>query len=158
LQRENLVIIVQETVANRQQAARTRGIELALPPDEVVPVSADAGRIGQVLTNYLTNALKYAPVDRVVSVRLEVEGAMARVSVCDQGLGLTPEEQQHIWEQFYQVAAPGHQGPFGGLGLGLAIAKAIVEQHQGQVGVESAPGRGSTFWFILPLAAGLIQA
>ena len=119
---------------------------------------ADAGRIGQVLTNYLTNALKYAPVDRVTCVRLEVTGTDARVSVCDQGPGLTPEQQQRVWERFYQVAAPGQQGPDRGLGLGLAIAMAIVEQHQGQVGVENAPGRGSTFWFTLPLAVGLIRA
>ena len=158
LQRENLVTIVQETVGNQQQAARTRHIELVLPPDEVVPVNADAGRIGQVLTNYLTNALKYAPVEQAVLVRLEVEASSARVSVRDQGPGLTQEEQQRVWERFYQVAAPGHQGPEGGLGLGLAIAKVIIEQHHGKVGVESAPGRGSTFWFTLPLAAGLIQA
>ncbi len=153
LRRENLVTIVQETVANQQQAARTRHIELALPPDEVVPVMVDAGRIGQVLTNYLTNALKYAPVDRAISVRLEVEASVARVLVRDQGPGLILEQQQHIWERFYQVAAPGHQGPDGGLGLGLAIAKAIIEHHHGQVGVESAPGRGSTFWFTLPRAS-----
>ncbi len=155
---ENLVTIVQETVANQQQAARTRHVELVLPPDEVVPVIADAGRVGQVLTNYLANALKYAPVDQAVSVRLEVAESSARVSVRDQGMGLAPEQQQRVWERFYQVAAPGHQGPDGGLGLGLAIARAIVEQHQGQVGVQSAPGQGSTFWFTLPLAEGLIQA
>jgi PAS domain S-box-containing protein len=152
LQPENLVTIVQETVANQQQAARTRSIELVLPPDEQVPVIADAGRVGQVLTNYLTNALKYAPVDQPVSVHLEVAASSARVSVRDQGTGLTLEQQQRVWERFYQVAAPGHQGPDGGLGLGLAIAKAIVEQHQGQVGVQSAPGQGSTFWFTLPLS------
>ncbi len=151
LQRENLVTIVQETVANQQQAAPTRDIELVLPPDELVPVIVDAGRIGQVLTNYLTNALKYAPVEQMVSVHLEVEARVARVSVRDQGPGLTPEQQQRVWERFYQAAAPGLRGPDRGLGLGLAIAKAIIEQHQGQVGVESAPGRGSTFWFTVPL-------
>ena len=151
VQPENLVTIVQETVANQQQAARTRQIELVLPPDELVPVIADAGRVGQALTNYLINALKYAPLDQVISVRLEVEASIARVSVRDQGPGLTPEQQQRVWERFYQVAAPGLQGPDGGLGLGLAIARTIIEQHQGQVGVESAPGRGSTFWFTLPI-------
>jgi len=152
LQPENLVTIVQETVANQQQAARAHHIKLVLPPDELVSVIADAGRIGQVLTNYLTNALKYAPVDQPVSVRLEVTGTVARVSVRDQGPGLTLEQQQRVWERFYQVAAPGHQGPDGGLGLGLAIARAIIEQHHGQVGVESAPGQGATFWFTLPLS------
>src|SRR6266700_1702760 len=143
--------IVEETVANQQQAARTRQIELVFPPDELVPVIADAGRVGQALTNYLINALKYAPLDQVISVRLEVEASIARVPVRDQGPGLTPEQQQRVWERFYQVAAPGLQGPDGGLGLGLAIARTIIEQHQGQVGVESAPGRGSTFWFTLPI-------
>ena len=151
LHRENLVTIVQETVANQQQTAPTRHIELVLPAEEVVLVLADAGRIGQVLTNYMTNALKYAPVDQPVSVRLEVEASSVRVTVRDLGPGLTPEQQHRVWERFYQVAAPGHQGPDGGLGLGLAIAKVIIEQHHGQVGVESASGRGSTFWFTLPL-------
>jgi PAS domain S-box-containing protein len=157
VQGENLVTIVEETVANQRQAARTREIELILT-EETVPVLVDAGRIGQVLTNYLTNALKYSPVDSMVSVRLEVTGIVARVSVCDQGPGLTLEQQLRVWERFYQ-AAPGRQGAEGGLGLGLAIAKAIVEQHRGQVGVEIAPGRGSTFWFTLPLAGdGLLRA
>ena len=151
LQSENLVTIVQETVANQQQAAPTRQIELVLPPDEAVLVLVDAGRIGQVLTNYLTNALKYAQVDQPIAVRLEVTGTSARVSVRDQGPGLTSEQQHRVWERFYQVAAPSRQGPDGGLGLGLAIARAIIEQHQGQVGVQSAPGHGATFWFTLPL-------
>ena len=157
LHQENLVTIVQETIAGHQ-AAHTRDIELVLPSAEMVPVIADADRIGQVLTNYLTNAFKFAPTDQVIAVRLEVEAGRVRVAVRDQGQGLTPEQQQRVWEQFYQVAAPGHRGPERGLGLGLAIAKAIIEQHHGQVGVESAPGQGATFWFTLPLADGLIRA
>jgi PAS domain S-box-containing protein len=157
MHRVNLVPIVQETVAGHQ-AASTQDIELILPLEEVVPVIADAGRIAQVLTNYLTNALKYAPVDRVISVRLEVTETVAQVLVRDQGPGLTPEQQQRVWERFYQVAVARHQGPDRGLGLGLAISKAIVEQHQGQVGVESAPGLGSTFWFTLPLTDRSIRA
>jgi signal transduction histidine kinase len=123
-----------------------------------VPVSADAGRIEQALTNYLTNALKYAPADQPISVRLEMAGSSARVSVRDLGPGLTPEEQQHIWEQFYQTKPAMYHGTETGLGLGLAIVRAIIEQHHGQVGVESAPGRGSTFWFTVPLDDGLIKA
>jgi PAS domain S-box-containing protein len=153
LRQVNLVTIIQETIAGHQ-AALTREIELALPPEEVVPVIADADRIGQVLTNYLTNAFKFAPTDQVIVVRLEMEAGSVRVAVRDQGPGLTSEQQQRVWEQFYQVVAPGRQGQDRGLGLGLAIAKAIIEQHQGQVGVESAPGQGSIFWFTLPLAAG----
>jgi PAS domain S-box-containing protein len=157
LRQVNLVTIVQVTVA-AHQAARAQDIELVLPSEEMVPVLVDACRIGQVLTNYLTNALKYAPVDQVIGVRLEVTGTDARVSVCDQGPGLTPEQQQRVWDRIYQGAAPGYQGPERGLGLGLAIAKAIIEQHHGQVGVESAPGQGSTFWFSLPLSTGPIRS
>ena len=152
LQQENLVRIVQEVITNQQRVARHRQIELTLPPNQVVPVMADAGRIGQVLTNYLTNALKYSPADRAISVRLETTAGMARVSVCDRGPGLTAEQQQQIWQRFYQAATPRYYGMDGGLGLGLPIAKAIIEQHRGQVGVESILDQGSTFWFTLQLA------
>jgi PAS domain S-box-containing protein len=151
LHQENLITIVQKTIVGHQ-ASHTRDIELVLPPAEVVPVIADAGRIGQVLTNYLTNAFKFASTDQVIAVQLEVEAGSVRVAVRDQGSGLTSEQQRRVWEQFYQVATPDHRGPDRGLGLGLAIAKAIIEQHHGQVGVESAPGQGATFWFTLPLA------
>ena len=78
---------------------------------------------------------------------------MARVSVRDEGPGLSAEEQQSIWERFYQVERIKVQSvSAGGLGLGLHICRTIIEQHQGQVGVQSAPGEGSAFWFTLPLA------
>ena len=112
---------------------------------------ADVGRVAQALTNYLTNALKYTLGEQAVAVRLDVQASRARVSVRDQGPGLTLEQQQRVWERFYQVAAPGHQGSEGGLGLRLAITRAIIEQHHGQVGVESVPGDGATFWFTLPI-------
>ncbi len=157
LQRCNLTAIVQEAVASQQQAAATRHLELVLPLQEEVAVIADPGRIGQVLTNYLANALRYSPADQGVLVRLDVAGHMARVSVVDQGPGLTPEQQEEIWERFYQAGPPGYRGAEGGLGLGLHIARSIVEQHGGQVGVESRLGHGSTFWFTLLLADDSIQ-
>jgi PAS domain S-box-containing protein len=157
LRQENLVTILQKTIAD-QQAVHTRDIELLLPPVEEVPVIVDAGRIGQVLTNYLTNAFKFAPTDQMIVVRLEVEADSVRVAVRDHGPGLMPEQQQRVWEQFYQVVSPVGRGSDRGLGLGLAIAKAIIEQHDGRVGVESTPGQGATFWFTLPLADGQMRA
>jgi PAS domain S-box-containing protein len=152
LQPCNLSILVQQVVANQQQIAPTCRIELALPSQTLVPVVADADRIEQVLTNYLTNAFKYCAPDLAVQVELSVEGSMARVSVCDQGPGLTLEQQRRVWDRFYQAKATASQGSDGGLGLGLYIARTIIGQHQGQVGVESCPGQGATFWFLLPLA------
>ncbi len=126
-----------------------------IPNVEEVPVIADADRIGQVLTNYLTNAFKYSPADRPVEVCLEIEGQTARVSVCDEGLGLTAQQQEHIWERFHQVEGIEVQSaPVGGLGLGLYICQTFIERHNGQVGVQSVPKVGSSFWFTLPLAVG----
>jgi signal transduction histidine kinase len=149
----NLVAIVREAVQDQCLLAPARSIRLHVPAETTVPVMADADRIGQVVTNYLTNALKYSATDRPVEVLLAIEGQMARVSVQDEGPGLSLTEQQAIWERFYQVERiTAQSGSRTGLGLGLHICQTIIEQHRGQVGVQSSPGEGSTFWFTLQLA------
>ncbi len=148
----DLATIVRETVEDQRSVTPTRTIHLELAEEETAPVIADAERIGQVLSNYLSNALKYSPANRSVDVQLKKEDSMVRVLVRDEGPGLTPSEQERIWERFYQVQGIKRQrGSSVGLGLGLHICRAIVEQHQGEVGVESTKGEGSTFWFTLPL-------
>jgi signal transduction histidine kinase len=83
-----------------------------------------------------------------------VDAQQARVWVRDEGPGLPPDEQEHIWERFHRAQGIEVQSGIGvGLGLGLHICRSIIEQHHGQVGVQSAPGQGSTFWFSLPLGA-----
>ncbi len=149
----DLATMVREMVEDQRSTTPTRTIHLELA-EETAPVIADAERIGQVLSNYLTNALKYSPADRPVEVQLKKEDSKVRVLVRDEGPGLTPSEQERIWERFYQVEGIKRQrGSSVGLGLGLHICRAIVEQHNGEVGVESTKGEGSTFWFTLPLAA-----
>jgi signal transduction histidine kinase len=154
----DLATLVREEVAAQRLSVPDRTIHLDLPANgaEPVLVVADGDRIGQVVANYLANALKYAPPDRPIVVSVEVGERQARVAVRDDGPGLPPEEQTRVWDLFHRAAGVAVQNGWGGsLGLGLYICKTIVELHPGgQVGVESEVGHGSTFWFSLPLATG----
>ena len=150
----NLVDIVREAIHDQQQVVPMRTISLDITCEENIPVIADIDRIGQVVTNYLTNALKYSEFNRPVEVSVQSDGHIALVLVRDEGPGLPDTEQHRIWERFYRVEGIEVQSGTGiGLGLGLHICKTIIEYHQGQVGVQSVAGQGSTFWFTLPLAA-----
>lgn len=123
-------------------------------PTTPLPVLADTDRISEVVTNYLTNALKYSSIDQPVRVTLTNEGTRARVSVQDHGPGLSPEQQAHLWELYHRV--PGIEVRSGtgiGLGLGLYLCRNIILAHGGNVGVDSIPTQGSTFWFTLPLTS-----
>lgn len=152
LKRVDLVSIVRRMVEEQRQAAPERSITFSLKVASLL-VCADADRLGQVVTNYLTNALKYSQEDCPVEVGVQGEGQHGRVWVRDQGPGIPQPAQEHIWERFYNVPGIEVQSGSGiGLGLGLYISKTIIEHHQGQVGIQSSPGHGSTFWFTLPLA------
>jgi len=152
----DLRTIVADAVDDQRRVWLTRVIDLALP-QAPVPIQADADRLAQVVTNYLTNALKYSAEDRPVAVSLAVDGATATVRVRDEGPGLTQEQQEHVWERYRRVAGvtvlDDTRAAGGGLGLGLYISRTIITGHGGQVGVESAPSSGSTFWFTIPLAS-----
>jgi signal transduction histidine kinase len=151
----DLAAVVQDQVAALRVTHPRRTVQLHLPREGPVPVVADADRIGQVVTNYVTNALKYSPADQPVAVRVGHDGVWARLAVEDHGSGLAVREQERVWGRFYQVAGVRAQRESGtGLGLGLHICKAIIEGHGGSVGVQSEVGKGSTFWFTLLLADG----
>lgn len=150
----DLAEITREAVEDQRFAVPNRTILLHdVPADVALPIQADADRISQVVTNFLTNALKYSAADRVVEVQIELQGKFARVSVRDEGPGLSAQNQVHLWERFYRVPGIEIQSGSGmGLGLGLYICHTIIALHQGQIGVDSKVGEGSTFWFRLPLA------
>jgi signal transduction histidine kinase len=149
----DLSTVLLRAVEGQRQAAQPRIITLQLPADVAAPVQVDPGRIEQVVTNYLTNALKYAPAERPVAVGMQVEAQQVRAWVRDEGPGLPAEEQDQIWEPFHRARGIEDQrGTEISLGLGLYICRMIIEQHGGHVGVQSAVGEGSTFWLTLPLA------
>jgi signal transduction histidine kinase len=149
----DVATIVREVVNVQRRVIFSRPIHLKISTRKALPVIADVDRIAQVLANYLSNAHKYSLPERPIEVSLRVKDGVVRVAVRDEGPGLPPSEQKRVWERFYRAEGVENQGSSGiGLGLGLYISRMIIEQHHGQVGVESAPGKGSTFWFTLPLA------
>jgi signal transduction histidine kinase len=116
--------------------------------DEPVTLDIDALRIERVVANLVDNALKYAVSASAIVVRLELRDARAHLAVIDDGPGIDPAEQHIIFEKYGRTtSARAHEGS----GLGLYVSKSIVEAHGGRIGVDSAPGRGSRFFFDLPL-------
>ncbi len=128
-----------------------RTIELAVPTSPVV-IQADSDRISQVLTNLVSNALKYSSEDRPVFVCVQQQDDAALIRVHDEGTGIPRDQQERIFETFYR-APSAQNSEKRGWGLGLAICKDIVERHGGRIWCESEPGKGSTFVVELPLLA-----
>jgi histidine kinase len=142
-----------ETLAKRfrqQFEARRVGLELDLPAD-LPPVLADEHRILQVLTNLTANALQYTPTGGTVTVSAARTNEAVRITVRDTGAGIASEHLSHIFDRFYRVDKSRSRAAGGGSGIGLTIAKYLVEAHGGKIWVESAgKGKGSAFSFTLP--------
>jgi signal transduction histidine kinase len=141
----DLGVVVRDVVARMQVLTPNSPISVNAP-DHLVIVG-DRDRLEQVLTNLVTNAIRYSPANAPIDVKVEVSGDSAQVCVRDHGMAIPLDQQRRIFERFARVR-PGGEG----LGLGLAIAKAIVEQHGGNIWVESSgvPGEGSLFFVRLP--------
>jgi PAS domain S-box-containing protein len=114
-------------------------------------VYADPERIDQVVINFVNNAIKYAPQSKEIRIHIEQTGDRAKVSVIDKGPGIAPEKLPFLFDRYYRVDTTGVQ--YSGLGLGLYICSEIIKKHGGEIGVDSEFGKGSTFWFTLPLHA-----
>jgi len=145
----DLAASAQAVVDAIQEQARTSGVSLTLAAPEGLPIVGDEFRIEQVITNLLTNALRYGG-GRPVAVTVGVREPEAFISVRDQGMGIAPADQERIFEQFERTEGAAQVA---GLGLGLYIARQIAQAHQGRLEVRSAPGQGSEFILSLPLAA-----
>jgi hypothetical protein len=148
----DLITIARDTVEDMRVIVPERVLLLELPEHTVVNVLADRDRISQVVTNYVTNAIRYASPDQPIHIGLTVQQDLARVWVRDTGQGLSEEAQKDIWLRYHQVKGTPVQSGLGkGLGLGLYICRTVIAQHNGVCGVESTPGEGAIFWFSLPI-------
>ncbi len=119
-------------------------------PDSLPTVAAMPNKIKRVLSNLLQNAIRYSPTEGEITLSAAPLGEYIRICVSDQGDGIEEADQARIFERFFRQDKSRNRES-GGAGLGLAIAKSIVEQHGGQIGVESRVGAGSKFWFTLPV-------
>jgi two-component system, OmpR family, sensor histidine kinase BaeS len=141
----DLVALTRDALAAYQSTAMAASVhvELVAPPREMIQ-EVDPERVRQVLSNLVSNAVRYSPPGGEVKVELAPAGSGARLSVADSGPGIAPEDLPHVFDRYYKSADSR------GMGLGLAIARYLVEAHGGQIQAESEPGKGTTIWFTLP--------
>ena len=156
LEQHDVSEIIKEAVEELQEAAASKGITLRAEPQDVCGyVVCDRSRVKQVLSNLIENAIKFTPAKGQICVtcqRTGPEGKEVQVSISDTGEGIAPEKIKTIFERFSQI----HDKDRRGIGLGLYIAKMMVEEHPGRIWVESKLGEGSTFHFTLPFRSGAI--
>lgn len=154
LERGNVELapLVAEVLSEIEVARPERGVRLAdAVPRDIPPVFADRERVHQVLFNLLDNAVRFTPEGGRVTVSASRHNGSVDVVVADTGPGIAPEDLPRVFERFYRVDESRSRDD-GGTGIGLAIARSVVEAHGGRIWAESEPGRGSTFTFELPAA------
>ncbi len=139
--------LAKQSLAKHQAFAQQQGVALltTIPTSVIVP--GDGARLSRVFDALVHNAIKYSYKGGEVVVTLQRDGNTAQITVSDRGIGIAPELLPHVFDRFFQV-----DPKQGGTGLGLALVKEIVEAHDGQVWVDSAPGQGARFYFTLPKA------
>jgi signal transduction histidine kinase len=153
----DLVSLARNAVEDLEPRAEVKHISLLLDaPSAVPPIMADSTRIGQVVTNLLTNAIKYSDEHTTVTLRIGAQDHAVTLTVSDQGFGISPENLPNLFQRFYRVQDR-HTRRIEGSGLGLYITRSIVERHSGHITVESEPGKGSTFTVTLPLKTPEVQ-
>ena len=153
----DLAEVVRESVAEAEPRAVANGITLTCSAEEVPSVTADRGRILQLLDNLVSNAIKFTPEGGEVRVSVGRANGAVRLEVEDTGIGIAAEEQRRLFERFFRAStAAERQIP--GTGLGLYIARAIVDAHGGSISVASEPGQGTAFTIDMPLERAPAQA
>ena len=146
----DLTAAIEETLHRYDTFVRHRGYHIQVETNTSACVKADRGMILQVLYNLINNAINYTGEDLTVRVAQTVVGGRIRISVTDTGEGIEPEQMPLIWDRYYKVDKV-HRRAMIGTGLGLSIVKGILETHEAAYGIDSTIGKGSTFWFELPI-------
>jgi signal transduction histidine kinase len=141
---------IQNALTLVRERALRRGIALHhFIGDRVASIHADERKVKQVLLNLLSNAIKFTPEGGRIDVRAAPADGLVEISVTDTGVGIAPEEQEAVFEEFRQVGTADKKAE--GTGLGLALSRKFIELHGGKICVQSELGRGSTFTFTLPV-------
>ncbi|HET8522135.1 MAG TPA: ATP-binding protein [Thermomicrobiales bacterium] len=146
----DLQAMAQKTVASMREKGRTLGVALSLEGGEDLVVRGDPDRLFEALQAILNNAITYTPRGGSVRVSLKRHGQQAVMTVADTGIGIAPDDQRRVFDRFYRADAARGRAT-GGTGLGLTIAKAIIEAHGGTIELTSTPGTGTEVRFTLPL-------
>ncbi len=146
---ESLSSFIRDSITLLEPLAREKEIRLtSRVPDELATVRIDSKQVLRVLSNLVGNAIKFTPPGGSVTLRAELDGDTVRMAIKDTGPGIATAQLDHIFDQYWQ----GRSGDSRGVGLGLAIARGIVEAHGGRIWAESQEGHGTTIWFELPVA------
>ncbi len=147
-QRFDMAVLIKEVEEGVLQDASSHKVVFA--PVEETWVNVDKDKIEQVINNFISNAVKYSPPYTTIQVACITRDNYAYVSVTDEGMGIRPEDRARLFDRFYRVEGQETKS-IAGFGIGLYLCKEIIDRHDGQIGVESIPKQGSTFWFTLPL-------
>jgi two-component system CheB/CheR fusion protein len=139
--------LVKECVEEQQNSLATH--KLIVESDTGIIVNADKNRIEQVLVNLISNAIKYSPDANKVIISVTHSDHVVKVSVTDLGIGIPKDKLPLIFDRFYRVDDGSQR--YAGLGLGLYISAEIIQRHGGHISIESTLGKGSTFWFVIPV-------
>jgi signal transduction histidine kinase len=148
----NLAILFEDVVSDSRPRVEAKGLTISLNLPNLPPVYADEWMLSKLLTKLIDNAHRYTPSPGKIIASAEVDNTFVRVTITDTGIGINSEDRKNIFEADFRADHPVVREQEG-TGLGLYLAKYIVERLGGEIGVESEPGKGSTFWFTLPIAA-----